>query len=131
MRMLNFMCRFLDKNFVLSLLAIAVFAGAPQADAADDTGQYLVMGLGNSTCNSYLAEDEAGIAYYLSWLAGYMTTYNHLQEDTYSILGKTKDVNQIESWLRDYCTVNGNETFESAVRNLLRNLKYFRQKKKQ
>ena len=125
------MCRYLANKFVLSILAAAIFAVTSFAVAADDTGQYLVMGLGNSTCNSYLAEDETGIAYYLSWLAGYMTTYNHLQEDTYSILGKTKDVNQIESWLRDYCTINGNETFESAVRNLLRNLKYFRQKKKQ
>lgn len=124
------MCRFSNKNIVISV-AIAVLAIAPLADAADDTGQYLVMGLGNSSCNSYLAEDETGVAYYLSWLAGYMTTYNHLQEDTYSILGKTKDVNQIESWLRDYCTVNGHETFESAARNLLRNLKYFRLKKKQ
>ena len=103
----------------------------PSADAADDTGQYFIMGLGNSSCNAYLAEDPEGVAYYLSWLAGYMTKYNHLEEDTYSILGTSKDVNQIESWLRDYCTVNGTESFESAARNLLRNLKYFRLKKKQ
>ena len=98
--------------------------------AADDTGRYLTMGLGNSSCKSFLSEDDLGAAYYLSWLAGYMTAYNFSEEDTYSILGETKTVNQVESWLRDYCTVNGEETFESAVRNLLRNLKYFRVKQK-
>ena len=123
------MCRNLNKYFAIICLLIGI--GGTVTDAADDTGQYLVMGLGNSSCNAYLSEDELGVAYYLSWLAGYMTNYNHLQKDTYSILGENKDVNQIESWLRDYCTVNGDETFESAVRNLLRNLKFFRAKKKQ
>ncbi len=98
--------------------------------SADDTGRYLIMGLGNLSCESFLNEDDEGAAYYLSWLAGYMTAYNDLKEDTYSILGETKTVAQIESWLRDYCTVNGDETFESAIRNLLRNLKYFRVKQK-
>ncbi|MFK7793764.1 MAG: HdeA/HdeB family chaperone [Gammaproteobacteria bacterium] len=105
--------------------------GGTSAYAADDTGQYLTMGLGNLSCKSFLSEDEEGAAYYLSWLAGYMTAYNHLAEETYSIMGKTKTIGQIESWLRDYCTVNGDETFESATRNLLRNLKYFRVKQKQ
>ncbi len=98
--------------------------------AADDTGNYLTMGLGNASCKSFLSEDDDGAAYYLSWLAGYMTAYNFSQEDTYSILGETKTVAQVESWLRDYCTVNGNESFEQAVRNLLRNLKYFRIKQR-
>ena len=88
------------------------------------------MGLGNSTCNSFLSEDEEGAAYYISWLAGYMTAYNHLAEETYSILGDSKDAIQIESWLRDYCTVNSAEPFEVAIRNLLKNLKFFRLKTK-
>ena len=111
------------------LFGLCIYTGVTKA--ADDTGQYLIMGLGNSSCNSFLSEDDKGAAYYMSWLAGYMTSYNHLQEDTYSILGKSKDAVQIESWLRDYCTVNGSESFESATRNLLRNLRYFRTKKKQ
>ena len=100
------------------------------AHAADDTGQYLIMGLGNLSCKSFLSENDTDAAYYLSWLAGYMTAYNHLHEDTYSILGSTKSIEQVESWLRDYCTVNGDESFEQSVRNLLKNLKYFRDKQK-
>ena len=112
-------------------ISIALFClpGGP-AFSADDTGQYLVMGLGNSTCKSFLGEDEPGTAYYLSWLAGYMTAYNFTQKETYSILGKSKDIYQVESWLRDYCALNNSETFENASRNLLRNLKYFRIRQK-
>jgi hypothetical protein len=119
-------------KFSSILLVLTIFiATNPLSHAADDTGQYLTMGLGNLSCKSFLSEDEEGAAYYLSWLAGYMTAYNHLSEDTFSILGKTKTIGQVESWLRDYCTINGDETFESAIRNLLRNLKYFRTKKKE
>lgn len=111
-----------------TFLFLIVFSSSVAAD--DTANQYLTMGLGNLSCNSFLSEDDDGAAYYLSWLAGYMTAYNYLQDDTYSILGETKTIEQIESWLRDYCTVNGAETYENAVRNLLKNLKYFRQKQK-
>ncbi len=117
-------------SFASITLFLTILLFTQAIHAADDTGQYLTMGLGNLSCKSFLAEDEKGAAYYLSWLAGYMTAYNSLQEETYSILGKTKTVNQVESWLRDYCTVNGEQTFEEAARNLLRNLKYFRSKQK-
>ncbi|MDW3094784.1 MAG: HdeA/HdeB family chaperone [Gammaproteobacteria bacterium] len=117
-------------SFASIILFLATLLCANANYAADDTGQYLTMGLGNLSCKSFLTEDEKGAAYYLSWLAGYMTAYNYLQEETYSILGKTKTVNQVESWLRDYCTINGDQTFEEAARNLLRNLKYFRIKQK-
>lgn len=120
----------LNKSSAILLLLFFLLWVNPITHAADDTNQYLTMGLGNLSCKSFLNEDEEGAAYYLSWLAGYMTAYNHLAEDTYSILGETKTIGQIESWLRDYCTVNGDETFESATRNLLRNLKYFRVKQK-
>jgi hypothetical protein len=112
------------------LLALIFFYTPLNLHAADQTGQYLVMGLGNSSCNSFLNEDEKGAAYYLSWLAGYMTTYNHLTEDTYSVLGESKSALELETWLRDYCALNGAETFESATRNLIRNLRLFRLKSK-
>ena len=122
----------LNLNKFRSFILIILFSLSVHSHthAADDAGQYLVMGLGNLSCKSFLNEKDTGAAYYLSWLAGYMTAYNHIQQDTYSILGKTKTVDQVESWLRDYCTVNGEASFEEAVRNLLRNLKHFRIKQK-
>ena len=100
------------------------------AYSADAGGEFLIMGLGNSSCSAFLNEDSQGAAYYMSWLAGYMTSYNHLKEDTYSVLGATKGPLELETWLRDYCTINSTESFESAARNLLRNLQHFRLKSK-
>ncbi len=119
-----------NTSSAIILVFILLISTNSSSYAADDTGHYLTMGLGNLSCKSFLNEDDEGAAYYLSWLGGYMTAYNHLSEDTYSILGESKTIRQIESWLRDYCTVNGNHNFESAIRNLLRNLKYFRIKEK-
>lgn len=112
------------------ILALTGLSSALTTHAADQAGQYLVMGLGNSSCKSFLNEDDEGAAYYISWLAGYMSSYNHLAEDTYSVLGASKSVIELETWLRDYCALNGAETFESATRNLIRNLRLFRLKSK-
>jgi len=112
---------------VLALFSLYYPSISQSADAND---QYLVMGLGNSSCDSFLSENETGAAYYISWLAGYMSSYNHTTEDTYSVLGATKSVLELETWLRDYCAFNGSESFENAVRNLIRNLRLFRIKSK-
>lgn len=121
---------YLNSKRPILTIFILLFLLNTSVIAKDDTGQYLVMGLGNLSCKSFLIENDDGAAYYLSWLAGYMTAYNHLHEDTYSILGETKTIDQIESWLRDYCTINGDEKFESAILSLLKNLKFFRLKQK-
>ncbi len=116
----------LNKFSAILLVIFSLIWANSFSHAADDAGQYLVLGLGNLSCKSFLYEDEEGAAYYLSWLAGYITAYNQLSENTYSVLGKAKTIGQIESWLFDYCTINNDETFENAIRNLLRNLKYSR-----
>ena len=115
-------------NLFLVGLCLVLFLLSRPAWAADEAGQYLIMGLGNASCESFLAEDELGQAYYLSWLAGYMTAYNYSQEETYSIMGESKTINQIQSWLKDYCTVNPEEKFEAAIRKMINNLKFFRSK---
>ncbi len=120
----------LDKIHAVLRYTLIVAILLTPVNAADDAGDYLVMGLGNLSCKSFLNEKKEGTAYYLSWLAGYMTAYNYLQADTYSILGKTKTIDQIETWLHDYCAVNGDASFEAAVGNLLKNLKHFRIKQK-
>jgi hypothetical protein len=123
--------QFIIKYFRLSVLTVAslfLFTSSNLAQAADEAGQYLIMGLGNASCESFTAEDELGQAYYLSWLAGYMTAYNYIQKETYSIMGETKTVNQIQSWLKDYCTINPDVKFEGAVRKMIINLRLFRSK---
>ena len=98
--------------------------------AKDGSGHYSIMGLGNNSCAAYVHEYASNAAYYLSWLAGYMTAYNFTNEDTYSIFSDSKDVMQIETWLLDYCKFNSEESFEQAAQSLIRNMKYFRLRSK-
>jgi len=112
---------------IIKLLSVTLLLSAPHLlSAKDASGQHNTMGLGNNTCNAFVHEYDAHGAYYLSWLAGYMTAYNVYEEDTYSIIGDSKDVAQLQTWLLDYCKLNSEQTFEHAVVNLMRNLKYFR-----
>ncbi len=113
--------------FIASLLCVISLS----LPAQDDQGNYNIMGLGNNSCSAYVHEYSAHAAYYLSWLAGYMTAYNYTQEDTYSIFSDTKNVMQIETWLLDYCKFNSEETFEQATKSLIRNMKYFRIRRKE
>ena len=95
--------------------------------AADMAGRYLVSGAGKDSCLSYVDADAIGKSYYRAWLSGYITSYNYLSEDTYSIVNK-ETVEKLEAWLRGYCFANTKHTFDQAVKSLMRKLNYFKKK---
>jgi hypothetical protein len=97
------------------------------ANAADIAGRYLVSGVGKDSCRSYVDADVVGKSYYRTWLSGYISSYNYTVEDTYSVVNK-KSVEELETWLRGYCFSNTNDTYEQAVKNLMRKLEYFKKK---
>ena len=113
--------------FIGSILCVIALS----LSAQDNDGHYNIMGLGNNTCSAFVYEYADHGAYYLSWLAGYMTAYNYTQEDTYSIFSDSKDVMQIETWLLDYCKFNPDQTYEQAAKSLIRNMQYFRIRSKE
>ena len=120
-----------NSSLIKKLLLVTLLLSASHALLAKDAlGRHNTMGLGNNTCNAFVHEYDSHASYYLSWLAGYMTAYNVTEADTYSIFGNNKDISQIQTWLLDYCKFNSEQTFEHAVVNLIRNLKYFRQRTK-
>ena len=97
--------------------------------AADESGQYLVTGLGNSSCRTYLSDGKKGQTYYMAWLSGYITRHNQKAYLTYSVAGK-KTYAGITQWLNDYCVSNPMDTFERAADKLLTHMHYFRFKSK-
>ena len=96
-------------------------------NAADMAGRYLISGAGKDSCRSFVDADEVGKSYYRAWLSGYITSHNYYSENTYSIVNK-KTVKELETWLRGYCFSNMNNTFEQAVKSLMRKLEYFKKK---
>jgi len=110
--------------FRLTLLLVVLSTAS--ASAANSNEHYQVMGLGHTSCKAFVASDAEGKAFFYSWLAGYMTAYNRLEKDTYSILGQSKKLANIEGWLQDYCHLNPTIDFSDAIHKLLIKLHYSR-----
>ena len=110
--------------FHLTLLLFVLSTAS--VSAADSNEHYQVMGLGHTSCKAFVASDAEGKAFFYSWLAGYMTAYNRLKKDTYSILGQSKKLTNIEGWLQDYCHLNPAVDFSDAIHKLLFKLHYAR-----
>ena len=110
--------------FHLTLLLFVLSTAS--VSAADSNEHYQVMGLGHTSCKAFVASDAEGKAFFYSWLAGYMTAYNRLKKDTYSILGQSKKLPNIEGWLQDYCHLNPAVDFSDAIHKLLIKLHYAR-----
>ncbi len=108
------------------LVFVLVFAGN-LVNSADMAGRYLVSGVGKDSCRGFVDADEVGKSYYRTWLSGYISSYNYLTEDTYSIVNE-KTVEELEAWLRGYCFSNISHTYEQAVKSLMRKLEYFKKK---
>ena len=113
--------------FTHILLILLLGSAANVAGAADMAGRYLISGAGKDSCRGYVDADEVGRSYYRAWLSGYISSYNYLSKNTYSIVNK-KTVDELEVWLRGYCFSNMTHTYEQAVKNLMRKLHYFKKK---
>ena len=74
------------RRALLSFLAAALMS--LEARAADTGGQFVVEGVGRSTCEGFItAKSESSDAYwmFLGWLDGYMTGINQYSPETYDI----------------------------------------------
>lgn len=92
--------------------------------AKDLKGEYAVFGPGGKTCKSFILALELDGKYYDEyelWLLGYFSAYNQYTPNTYNILG-IRRLDQIISWLEQYCQKNLNEFFVTAAAVLLKNM---------
>ena len=86
--------------------------------ARDLNQQYKVQGLGLDTCASFLEVpvDKRGL--YYSWLAGYLTAYNYLVRDTYSI-AEYSGLTRTNEWLEKYCGEHPGDMLHQAARQFV------------
>jgi len=134
-RWINALTYYLQREFqsftsciimLFRLILLLLILSIVPANAADSNKDYKVMGLGQTSCKAFVASDAEGKAFFYSWLAGYMTAYNRIENDTYSILGPSKKLGNIEGWLQDYCHLNPTIDFSDAIHKLLIKLHYSR-----
>ena len=88
------------------VLYMLITALSLPVQAMDKSGNYAIWGEGQKSCYRYLknrsgARDEA----YKSYIMGYLTAYNAISPDTYSI-SRNMSLDEIMVWIDDYCGTN-------------------------
>ena len=74
-----------------------------QAYAADKSGNYAIWGKGMKSCYHYLKDRDADKdTSYKNYIMGYLTAYNAMTPETYSI-SKNMKLDEIMTWMDDYC----------------------------
>lgn len=97
-------------------------------NAADSEGNYAIWGEGGASCHNYSIaraanKDEAFKAY----LRGYLTSYNTISNETYSISG-SMNLPQMMEWIDDYCDKKAIDSFDRAIQMLISDIEEERYK---
>jgi len=107
------------KNISGVLMTLIMINTIHSSMAADSKGNYAVWGEGGASCFQYskarAAEKDSG---FRSYLRGYLTSYNTISEDTYSITGAMKLPEALE-WLDNYCDEKSVDSFNRAIQMLI------------
>ena len=99
----------------LGLLGLGAAADLPARDAG---GAYKARGLGLDTCVSFRDTPEAERGPYFGWLARYLTAYNYLVRDTYSI-AEYSSLARTGDWLEGYCREHPERMLHEAARQFV------------
>ena len=85
------------------------------AHAADKEGNYAVWGVGKKSCFKYLkARADQQDAAFINYTKGFITAYNMLIDDTYSLSGQMS-IADIMSWMDDHCDLKKTSGYENAL----------------
>ncbi len=99
-----------------TVAALIICLLAPdQPRAADDRGNYAVWGPGRKSCFHYL-KDRRGDAEtpYRSYVMGYLTAYNAITPETYSI-SPGMGLDDVLAWLDAHCETKKLHSLEQSL----------------
>jgi hypothetical protein len=104
--------------WLILLLCFVPLAGR----GSDAQGNYVVLGLGGETCQTFLQAQSNGLDLpYRHWLTGYLTAVNKLTKDTVDMRGTT-DTDGLLGVLEQYCIEHPLHSFSRAVEFLVTTL---------
>jgi hypothetical protein len=118
-------CRFLMIGALVSGLSLP----PALADAADSDGRYVVRGVGASNCQQLVSiidesKDEIrneAVMLYTSWLNGYLSFVNRVEQDTYDVI-PLADSTQLLSIIANQCRANPDALVESVSAQIIGSL---------
>ncbi|MFK8067557.1 MAG: hypothetical protein AB8D52_04860 [Gammaproteobacteria bacterium] len=108
------------KNIIMGILLTVFTSGfTVNSIASDSEGNYAIWGEGGASCFKYskarAAEKDLN---FKSYLRGYLTSYNTISEDTYSISGEMNLPKMME-WLDNYCDEKAVDSYDRAIQMLI------------
>lgn len=112
------------RRFVRAGLAVVTAVGT-MAPAHAQSGHYMVVGIGISSCGHWtevrkLGADSWPAMNIASWVAGYVTAINRVKAG--SIVGRA-DVEAIDAWIDNYCAAHPLDDVAKATDMLVVELK--------
>ena len=97
------------------IVGVLLFVLSLNALAADKSGNYAIWGKGQKSCYRYTKDRSAGTDEpYKNFIMGYLTAYNAMTPETYSISRDMK-LDEIMTWLDDYCELKQMHGIESSL----------------
>ena len=100
-------------------LTILCFSFTSVSHAYDENGNYAVWGLGKKSCFTYIqARDKNEYGDYTNYIKGFLTAYNMIEQETYSITA-TMRFNEILEWIDDECELKQVHPLEQALLALI------------
>ena len=118
---------FAIKILLPPFVVAAVLAISPIAFAADPSGEFATLGVGNSSCGEvtqkYISRHSNSVYSHMeSWVNGYMTAAGHYNP-TEKSLGEMADFYARMAWIRNYCLKNPLDKLGKAAHALFKKLR--------
>lgn len=90
---------------LVCLLTVLLGSVSARVWAGDESLNYVSIGRGLETCTVMTTTSDARYPQVLHWLAGYLTSYNRWQPETYDITGDPP-ASDWERWIQQYCLMH-------------------------
>jgi len=87
---------------IVCLLTVLLGSVSASVWAGDERSNYVSIGRGLDTCTVMITASDEQYPQVIHWLAGYLTSYNRWQPETYDITGDPH-ASDWEIWIQQYC----------------------------
>ena len=87
---------------IVCLLTVLLGSVSASVWAGDERSNYVSIGRGLDTCTVMITASDEQYPQVIHWLAGYLTSYNRWQPETYDITGDPH-ASDWETWIQQYC----------------------------
>jgi hypothetical protein len=96
------------------ILMVLICSISESVWAGDESQRYVVIGRGRETCTVMTTASDERYPLVLAWLAGYLTSFNRWQPETYNITG-FRPHGDWADWIQKYCRMNPHQHSAGAA----------------